>query len=458
MASRIWVVAMRDFNAVVRTKGFVIGLLFMPLLMMVSIGLPKLLARFGEQGERRFAVADWSGQLQVPLAAWAAARNAQPGQRLQIVLEPVDLAAKGLAGQPYAQARATLAAELADRARAGELFGWLLIGPRVAQVPPDLVASAVEGEASAATKDEFGLAYAALSLTVGELRQELRGAAREQLRKLRLESAGVDPALIARIDREVKFEEFVVPRDAATGKNAASGMVRSSGSKEVAFPIALVVLLLMGIMQSAGVLLNATIEEKSNRVIEVLVSSISAVDLLAGKLIGAFLTGMVVLLAWGAAAAFTAGHFDLLTAGSLSAANVAWYTYFFVGGFLLFGSVYVAIGAMCNSIQDAQNLMFPVVLLIMLPMLGMTHVLQHPDSAVSHALMLFPFSAPMIMPMRLAQSPPPQLWLVVTAAASVAVGVVVCLLAAGKIFRVAIFSSGKPPKLGDLWRWLREPS
>lgn len=460
MWKRIWLVARRDFDAVVRTKGFVIGLLFMPLLTLASIGLPKLLEKMGESGERRFAVADWSGALQQPLAEWATQRNGQPGQKLQMVLEPVDLAAAGLLDKPYSVARAELAEQLAQRARAGELFGWLLIGPRVGEVPPAVrnAAGGNDAQSVGSLHEEFGLAYAALSLTAGELRQELRNAARERIRKLRLERSGVDSALVARIDREILFEEFVVPREAATGDGSSAGMLRSSGGKEVAVPIALVILLLMGIMQSAGVLLNATIEEKSNRVVEVLVSSISAVELLAGKLIGAFLTGMVVLLAWGVAAGFAAGHFDLLRTGTLSGGNLAWYAFYFLGGYLLFGSVYVAIGAMCNSIQDAQNMMFPVVILIVLPMLGMTHVLQHPDSAVSMALLLFPFSAPLLMPMRLALPPPPAWWLPAASAVSVALGVLLCLWAAGKIFRVAIFSTGKPPKLRELWRWIREPS
>lgn len=453
MLGRIWTVARRDFDAVVRTKGFVIGLLFMPALVLLSTALPKMLERFGEKGDRRVAVVDLTGQLQAPLAAWAEQRNAQPGEKLFVRLEAVEPpgAAEGGAARTLAAARAALEGELAERVRREELFGWLIIGPRVAELAPP----PQEAAAAAAHAAEAKLAYGAVSLTTGNLRQELRSAVRDAARRLRLAAAGVDAAVMARVDVDVPFDEFVVAKQAKRGED---GVVRSSGMAESMVPMGLTILLLMGIMQSAGVLLNATIEEKSNRVVEVLVSSVSSVELMAGKLIGAFLTGLVVLLAWGVAAGFAADHFHLLKTETLAAANLAWYAWFFVGGFLLFGAIYLAIGSLCQSIQDAQNMMFPVVLLIMLPMMGLGHLLEHPDSALSRALTLFPWSAPMTMPTRLAQSPPPPTWQVASSAASVAAGVLFSLWAAGKIFRVGIFSSGKPPKLRELWRWLREAS
>ncbi|MBM4013717.1 MAG: ABC transporter permease [Planctomycetes bacterium] len=452
MLGRIWIVARRDFDAVVRTKGFVIGLLFMPLMVLLSTQLPKLLERFGERGDRRVAIVDLTGRLEAPLAAWAEQRNARPGEQLFLRLEGV--APPGLATGPALSlqaARAALEGDLAERVRREELFGWLIIGRQVADLPPP----PGDAEATAAHAAESKLAYGAVSLTTGNLRQELRTAVRDAARSQRLAAAGVDAAVMARVDVDVPFDEFVVAKQVKTGDD---GVVRSSGMAEAMVPMGLTLLLLMGIMSSAGLLLNATIEEKSNRVVEVLVSSVSAVELMAGKLIGAFLTGLITLLAWGAAGAFAADHFNMLKADTLAVANLAWYAWFFVGGYLLFGAIYLAIGSLCQSIQDAQNMMLPVVLLIMLPMIGHSHLLEHPDSALSRALTFFPWSAPMTMPTRIAQSPPPPTWQVAASAASVAFGVLVSIWAAAKIFRIGIFSSGKPPKLRELWRWLREAS
>jgi len=139
-----------------------------------------------------------------------------------------------------------------------------------------------------------------------------------------------------------------------------------------------------------------------------------------------------------------------------SGPNLAWFLYFFLAGYLLFASLYAAVGAMCSSIQDAQSLMFPIVILIMIPMLSLAPVMQHPDSVLSKVLTWFPFSAPFITSLRLALSPPPPLWEVALAAVSVAVGAWFLMWAGGKVFRIAIFSTGKPPRLGEIWRWLRE--
>jgi ABC-2 type transport system permease protein len=444
MFARILAVARRDFLAVVRTKGFLIGLLFMPAVMLASVGVPRLLERFGERGERRFAVADFTGRLAEPLLRRIDERNAQPGQKLRVVLEPVDLAARGIRPQEFAVAREGLANELAQRVRREELFGYVLIGPRVAEVPPP-------GGGDPALSGDAVVVYGAVSLTSGELRQTVRGALDECVRQERLASAGLDPELVARVDRRAPFEEFVVSR-----AEGAEGAVRSSGRTEALVPIGIMILLMMGIMQSAGLLLNATIEEKSNRVVEVLVSSVSPFELLAGKILGAWLTGLVVLLAWGGAAVFAADHFGILRAGLLSPANLAWDLYFFVAGYLLFASLYGAIGAMCSSIQDAQNMILPVALLLMIPMLGMAHVFEHPDSVITTALCFFPFSGAMLLPMRLSQQPPPSAWLIGGSALSVAVTAFLLVWAAGKIFRTAILMTGKPPRPSEVWRMLRE--
>jgi ABC-2 type transport system permease protein len=261
---------------------------------------------------------------------------------------------------------------------------------------------------------------------------------------------GVDPSLAGRIDRQTDLREFIV------GREGGKAGQKSSSAQEAIVPMVLSILLLMGVMQSAGLLLTSTIEEKSNRVVEVLVSSVSAFELLAGKVIGAWLTGLVMILAWGGAGAYTAGHFGFLKAETMSTANLAWFIYFFLGGYLLFGSLYAAIGAMCNSIQDAQNMMFPIVLLIMLPMLALGFVLNHPDSPVSVGLTWFPFSAPMIATLRLALSPPAPQWQIAVAAVIVAVSAVFLLWLGGKIFRTAILMTGKPPRPSEVLRMLRE--
>lgn len=444
MFRNILTVAWRDFLAVVRTKGFIIGLLFMPgVITLSSTVLPKLFERMADRGERRFAIADFTGELAAPMAAELQKHNERPGQKLTIALEPFPVAAAA----DFERERGRVIEELDGRVRGEELFGYVVIGPDALQV------SSARDD-GAASSPRASVTYRALSLTIGDLKDSITRGLMKCVRRLRFAAFArpdVDPTTIDRIDREPDVDEFIVSRKPGEPSNVASNEVA-----EHVVPLVTVVLMLMGIMQSAGLLLTSTIEEKSNRVVEVLVSSVSSFDLLAGKVLGAWMTGLVMLLAWGGAGASAANHFDWLRPGMLGGPNLAWFIYFFLTGYLLFASLYASIGAMCSSIQDAQSMMFPVVILIMIPMMSMTFVTQHPDSTFSLALTFFPFTAPFIAVMRLALSPPAPQWQIAVAAASVALSAWFLLWLGGKVFRTAILMTGKPPKPSEVWRMLRE--
>jgi ABC-type Na+ efflux pump permease subunit len=467
MVRNVLLVAWRDFLAVVRTKGFVIGLVFMPTVIAVSSQLPKLFKRFGEEGVRRFAVVDFTGQLAGPIEQRVAVRNAEPDRKVTIEIERVDVAAMdgAAAGDAaaFAAAKEKWKAELSLRAQGGDdldprrLYGFLLIGPRVLELPGAVAPHAVirkpdsddEGGGAPAKDAAASVTYCARSLTAGDLRDVVSGAVRDAVRTRRLEEAGLDVDLVQRAEAVAGMEEMVI------GKKPGD-LSKASGPSEAIVPMVAVFLLLMGVMQSAGMLLNSTIEEKSNRVVEVLVSSIRPFELLAGKIFGAWLTGLVLLLAWGTAGYFAADSAQWIRPGMFSGANVAWFAYFFLFGYLLFASLYAAVGAMCTSIQDAQSFMFPIVILIMIPMMSLGFVLNQPDSMVARVLTWFPFSAPFIAILRLTLSPPAPQWQIAVAAVSVAIGAWFLMWMGGKVFRIAIFSTGKPPRLGEIWRWLRE--
>jgi len=460
MLRGVLLVAWRDFIAVVRTKGFIIGLVFLPGVIAVSALIPKLWERFAEVGERRFVVADFTGQLGPVLAEQVAKGNEKPGEKIKIRFEPYDVASpKSGATRPFAETTQELELELARRARAEEIYGFVLIGPRVLEIPAQAEQEArydddgdrrrsVGGDAKAPMGEDDVL-YGARSLTAGDVRQRVRDAVFTAVRTLRLASVNVDVGLVRRIDDQPAVKQRLI------GKREGE-VVASSGASDSVTAFGVVFLILMGVMQSAGMLLNSTIEEKSNRVVEVLVSSIRPFELLAGKILGAWLTGLVVLVAWGAAGFFAANSHGFVRASMFSGPNLLWFLYFFLAGYLLFASLYAAVGAMCSSIQDAQSLMFPIIVLIMIPMLSLAPVMQHPDSVLSKILTWFPFSAPFIASLRLALSPAPPVWEIAVAAVSVAIGAWFLMWAGGKVFRIAIFSTGKPPRLGEIWRWVRE--
>jgi ABC-2 type transport system permease protein len=229
MLRNILLVARRDFLAVVRTKGFVIGLLFLPGIITVSSQLPRLFERFGEEGVRRFAVADFTGRLAQPLAEKVARRNAEPGRKVTVALETLDLATAGVAASDFTAAQERLRSELARRARLDEhdpqqLYGFMLVGPKVLDVPASAAlqrqdddgdgtgnAAAAPGAGDAAAKqNDAGILYGARSLTAGDVRQVLRDSLSDVVRTLRLQDAGLDPDRVRRINVEPPIGTWVI--------------------------------------------------------------------------------------------------------------------------------------------------------------------------------------------------------------------------------------------------------
>jgi ABC-type Na+ efflux pump permease subunit len=456
-------VAARDFLAVVRTKAFVIGLLFLPtILTLSSTVIPKLQKRFEERGERRFAVADFTGKVVAPLTEEMARLGRVPDVKLTVALESVALPAASAVGSPAAFQRECdrLRDELAARVRRDELFGYVVIGPdalKVGAVSAAAASSATAesprpGDSKAA--DPRAVVYAARSLTAGNLKETVWGGVRTCIRRLRFADYArpdVAPETIDQLDQPPQLVENVV-----SGKAGEEKSRPTNAAAEQMVPVVTMILMMMGIMQSAGQLLMSTIEEKSNRVVEVLVSSISAFELLAGKVLGAWLVGLTMIVAWGGAGFSFASHQNWIRPEMFAGPNLLWFVFFFLAGYLLFASLYGSIGAMCSTIQDAQGMMMPVVILIMIPMLSMTFVMQNPESGLATALTFFPFSAPLIAVLRLTLSPPAPQWQIFVAAASVALTAWFMMWLGAKVFRTAILMTGKPPKLTEMWRMVRE--
>ena len=218
-------------------------------------------------------------------------------------------------------------------------------------------------------------------------------------------------------------------------------------------PFALMYLLFIALMSSAPQLLTAVIEEKMSRISEVLISSITPVQLMLGKLLGvAAVASLLALIYLGG------GVYALLQTGQtelIQPALLAWFVVYLLCAVLMFGSVFVAIGAACSDLKDSQSMMQPIMIFLFLPMLASVVVLKQPNSTLSVVASLFPTASPFLMLIRLAMTPPPPLWQVGLSVALAIGTVVVFVWAAGKIFRVGLLMQGKPPNLPELWRWIR---
>jgi ABC-2 type transport system permease protein len=207
------------------------------------------------------------------------------------------------------------------------------------------------------------------------------------------------------------------------------------------------------IMSSAPQLLNSVIEEKMSRISEVLIASVTPFQLMMGKLIGSAAVSVLLALIYVAGGVVVADYYGYSSA--ISPATLAWFALFLLMAVFIFGSIFVAIGAACTDLKDSQNMMTPVMLLVMLPMFTWAAVLRAPDGMMALTLSLIPTAAPFLMMLRIALQPGPPLWQILLSVAIMASFTVMCIWAAGKIFRTGLLMQGKSATIPEMIRWVR---
>ncbi len=228
---------------------------------------------------------------------------------------------------------------------------------------------------------------------------------------------------------------------------------------ETAMPAALTYMLLVIIFGVGNLLLTNTIEERSNKIVEILLSSVTADQLMMGKLIGIAAVGLTmpaIFLVGGLGASFASAdeqNIVALAIGSLfSSPLLLIYLFYFICAYSIFAMIFLAIGAISNSLQDAQSYMGPVMLLVFAPLPFMIMVFQNPNGLIASVLTWIPIYTPYAVMMRATADPP--LWEIIGATALMLAFSVFLMRIMGRIFRNAILQSS-PPKMRDVWRLTR---
>jgi ABC-2 type transport system permease protein len=226
-------------------------------------------------------------------------------------------------------------------------------------------------------------------------------------------------------------------------------------------PSGLTYLLWISLFGILNMLLYSTIEEKSNRIIEVLLSSVTADELLLGKLAGIAVVGMIMvgtqmalvlgILFWFAGP--EAGFINQLLQVLMSSNLLPVFFAYFLLGYILYGGIFISIGGLCDSHVEAQSFMGPLMLIMMVPMFTIALIPRDPHGPLALAMSWFPLYTPFAMINRIAADPPVfeiigTLMLLLATSAAI-------LWSAGKIFRIGILRTGQPPKLLEVLKWLR---
>ena len=218
-------------------------------------------------------------------------------------------------------------------------------------------------------------------------------------------------------------------------------------------PFAFMLFLFMGIVGISQILVNSTIEEKGSRVYELLLSSVSPTQLMAGKILGICGVGFTLMVLWAGGGALAASLQGL--GGLVDLGSVALFVAYYLLGFLLIASLMVAVGSACNTLKEAQNLLAPITLLLAMPLIIAFAVMTDPNGTFATAASFFPPFTPFLMMARIASVPSPPAWQIAASLLLLAVSTWFAIRLAGRVFRVGILMVGQPARLADIWRWMR---
>lgn len=410
--TKTMIIAWREFLETVKTKAFVFGAIVMPFIMIIIIMATEKVMRAGAEEKvplRKIAIVDSTGAgLLETFKDLAAANNKDDPNR------PIEF---------IADARGE--AELRQAINNGELYAAILV--------PAGVLDSAEG-AQLARKDN--------QIEAGQILERMLTKAVVAARYR--QHPDLDRALIEKLEQRV----WVVGLDTRTGEK-----VKPRDMSRIMAPFAFMFLLWMGTFGISQGLLTSVIEEKSSRVIEVLLSAVSPLQLMTGKILGLILVGCVLVGIWltvGTSAARSAN-----VTGMITSDRVLYFLLYFIPAYLFYAALLGAIGSAFNSLKEAQSMVTPITLFGVLPMMFWFPITQYPQGTMAIVLSFLPPVTPFVMMMRICADPETPMWQIVASLVLLWICVFATLWLAGKIFRVGVLMYGKPPTPRELIRWLR---
>lgn len=436
--SNVSIIIQREFNERVRKKSFIISTLLMPLLMLLLMAAPALVMQFSRGEEKTIAVVDQSGLV---------APQLEDDEELsfRIVDMPVEEARKQTEG----------------------LFGVLWIGADILADP-----SAVK-------------LYANSSSSLS-LEQSITGRIERILEAEKLKAYDIDnlQQILDEVATSVTMQTFRNDKSQEEETQAGSSAVATAAG------FILGMILYMFLLMYGAMVMQSVIEEKQNRVLEVMVSSVRPFQLMLGKILGVAAVAVVQVLIWGVlivvlgsfvmpmllpeevlagaqamqqgmpdATALAGVNPDMLqaVAAVTDTAYIAklfgCLVLFVFGGYLLYSAMFAAVGSAVDNVQDTQQFQLPITLPIILALIVMMTVIKDPNSPLAFWCSMIPFTSPIVMMARVPYGIP--WWEVALSLAILYASFVAMVWFAAKIYRVGIFMYGKKPSFKELLKWVR---
>jgi ABC-2 type transport system permease protein len=448
---KVLVVALREYRAAVRTKAFLISLFLMPLLMGGSIGVQLLLHRMDDTKDKHFAVIDRTPDhtLFDELLKAAEKRNQNPPQntglskqlRGAFVLEFIEPSTDD--DNAVKQQRL----DLSKRVEAGEFRGFLEIGAKVLEYddPPKAVADKASDDAHSIRYQSNNPTFIEFSIWADK---ELNAAIEQH----RFAEAQVNLDKV----RAIQQQHVNLRVKALTRHNDRTGEIDDAPDESqianILVPGVLIALMFLMIMIGATPAMQSVIEEKMQRIAEVLLGSVTPFQLMLGKLIGMVGVSLTVAAVYLIGAYIVAGHYGYTE--YLAPQVLAWFLAYLVLAVLMFGSLFIAVGAAATDMKESQSLLLPIMLVACLPLFVLGAIIQEPNGTLATTMSFIPTATPMLMTARLAVPPGIPWWQPLLGVVGVLASTLGCVWAAGRIFRVGLLMQGKGARFADMIKWV----
>lgn len=399
--TKVMCVVRREYVESVRKRSFLFGLVATPLMMSAMIVLPLFSEGILANEVLRVGVLDRSGgNFGARLV-----ESAEAPLELELIPTP------------------TTDSALASRVEAGNLTGWL-------ELPTDFAQSG-----------EF--TYRSESITNFTVLENLQVRVGRVLARERAAGFGLDSDAA---DRLLEGAELRTIRIGKAGESEVDFM------QVYMHAVLLVMTLFFALIPTGHILMRSVIEEKSNRVIEVLLSSVTPLELMVGKIVGLGAVGLTLLGTWAAVGAFLSLRLGRTL--PISAEEIGVFMLYFVPGYFLFAALLGSIGAICSSERDAQPFLTPISLLLILPVMMGVVLAQAPDHWLVRVLSFFPPLTPSLMLFRYAIKQPPA-WEIAATWSTLVLATAAMFWMSSRVFRVGILMTGKRPTLPEIARWIR---
>ncbi|MGZ5445992.1 MAG: ABC transporter permease [Thermoanaerobaculia bacterium] len=447
---KMFAVMKREYIQAVRKKTFIIMTLLLPFLMAGVMILPGYIMAKG-MGSKRIAVLDGTGKLEAAFS--------RPNAPEEEEAKKTDVRAEARKAMTGRQRRPDLPADMrveyvnqagvADLEKAaGPYLERLNRGKKAA----DKLEAVFLIPGSAVADPNTRLTLYSRSSTDVMTQERMARLANKSLQRMRLRANGINPELVDDLLEDLSVEGVQLSR---------SGEKKTGGELNFIVAFLFGALLILPSLVYGQETMRGIVQEKTDRVVEVLVSSVSPLQLLSGKILGVAAVGLTQIFVWltmigliGAFGAATLMMADVNLTQFIRPVVFVYFFIFFVLAYLTYVCVYAIAGAICNSEKEAQQFIMPIMLLMMMPWFLMMPIVLNPDAPFAVGFSMAPVFGPITMFVRALVTDVPLWHILLSIAISIAT-IAAFFWVTAKIFRIGILSYGKRPTIPELLRWVR---